>query len=144
MLDFAALEAMASWQGLFQPPRDKRPGELDPEVEAHMKECMPQFHLRNIGRSERLSAPDADLELSRDRVPYGLRADGATHMSIGRYEPLSLLDEMNLELVRKYQRRMRWLVHETPWPRHFCHELRAAVPGPLWRYDADALDPGED
>jgi len=138
MLDFDALEAMASWQGLFQEPRDKRPGELDQTVEAQMKECMPQFHLRNISRYERLSDPDADLELDHEQVPYGLRADGASTSQLGRYEPIELLEEMNLDAVKGYQRRMRWLIRETLWPRHFCQELKASVPGPLWRYDAEA------
>ena len=140
MLDFEALEAMASWQGLFLAPRDKRPGELDPVVEAQMKECLPQFHLRNIARYERHSDPDEDLELSHEQVPYGLRADGASTTRLARYEPIELLEEMNLDVIKGYQQRMRWLIRETAWSRHFCQELKDSVRGPLWRYDADAAE----
>jgi hypothetical protein len=147
MLDLEAIEAMASWQGLFQAPRDKRPDELDPDVEGQMKHCVAQFHLRNIGRSERYSDPEADLEMSRDRIPYGLHSVETAAAQIGHREPLELLEQMNLDAMRSYQRRMRWLIHETEWPRHFCQELKASVQGPLWRYHADESEsppaPGE-
>lgn len=136
--DFDALEAIASWQGLFRPPRDKRPGELNPDVQTQMKECNPQFHLRNIGRVERIADPDEDLELSHDRVEYGLRAPGASRALLPRYAAPRLLEETNLDLVRGYQARMQWLIHETPWSRHFCQELKESIRGPLWRYDPDA------
>ena len=139
-LDFEALEAIASWQGLFQPPREKRADELDPEVEGQMKACMPQFHLRNIGRAERLADPDDDLELEHDRVAYGLRAPGAAHALLKPYEAPVFLEETHLERVANYQARMRWLLRETPWPRHFCQELKESIRGPLWRYDPDAKD----
>jgi len=142
MLDFDALEAVASWQGLFRTPREWRPDELDPDVGAQMKECMPQFHLRNIGRSERLVDPDDDMELSHERVPYGLRADGVATEPLGPREAVGLLDEMNADAVRGYRQRMNWLIRQTAWSRHFCQELKESIPGPLWRYDADA--PGED
>jgi len=137
MLDFDALEALASWQGLFQPPRDKRPGELDPDVEGQMKQCVPQFHLRNIGRYERYADPDDDLELNPSEVRHGLRAAETATLHVGAPEPIALLEVMNLDAVRGYQRRMRWLIHETDWNRHFSQELKASVAGPLWRYHAD-------
>ncbi len=137
MLDLEALEAMASWQGLFQAPRDKRPAELDPDVEGQMKHCLAQFHLRNIGRSERYSDPDAGLEMSRDRIPYGLHSIETAGAQIGHREPLELLEQTNLDAIRSYQRRMRWLIHETEWHRHFSQELKASIRGPLWRYHAD-------
>lgn len=136
-LDFEALEAIASWQGLFQEPRDKRPGELDPEVESHMKACMPQFHLRNIGRAERLADPDDDLEFTHDQVEYGLRAPGASRELLAPYQAPSLLEETNLDVVRASQARRRWLIYDMSWPRHFCQELKVSIRGPLWRYDPD-------
>ena len=141
-LDFDALEAIASWQGLFRQPRDKRPAELDPDVESQMKECMPQFHLRNIGRAERIADPDDDLELSHEQVEYGLRAPGAVTALPPRYTPPPLLEESNLDAVQGYRERMRWLISETPWSRHFCQELKESVRGPLWRYDPDAEPDG--
>ena len=136
--DFDALEAIASWQGLFREPRDKRPAELDPDVQTQMKECMPQFHLRNIGRAERIPHPDDDLEYSHDRVEYGLRAPGALAPVPPRYIAPSLLEETNLDLVCAYRARMRWLIHEAPWSRYFCQELKESIRGPLWRYHPDA------
>lgn len=139
-LDFDALEAIASWQGLFKAPRDKRPSELDPDVEAQMKACMPQFHLRNIGRAERHADPNDDLEMSRDQVEYGLRAPGALTSLPPRYKAPVLIEQTNLEAVRAYRARMRWLIRETPWSRYFCQELKESIRGPLWRYDPDADD----
>ena len=137
-IDFDALEAIASWQGLFRSPRDKESEELDPEVEAQMKHCMPQFHLRNIGRAERIADPEGDLELDHDAVTYGLHAQGVRTEPLGRYRAPELLKESNLEAVRNYQRRMRWLVNEADWTRYISRELRESVRGPLWRYDPDA------
>ena len=139
-LDFEALEAIASWQGLFSAPREKRESELDPEVEGHMKECMPQFHLRNIGRAERLADPDEDLELSSSEVEYGLRAPGAARAPLDAYQAPRLLEESNLALVKAYQVRMEWLIKKTAWPRHFCQELKESIRGPLWRYDPEAVE----
>ena len=109
-----------------------------------MKHCMPQFHLRNIGRYERYADPDDDLELSHDAVSHGLRAVDTTTCLIEAREPIALLEVMTLDAVRAYQRRMRWLIHETEWNRHFSHELKASVAGPLWRYHADEaeVEPG--
>ena len=102
-----------------------------------MKECMPQFHLRNIGRAERFSDPDEEMEFSHDRVEYGLRAPGALTSLPPRYSAPVLLDETNLDVVRGYRARMRWLIRETPWTRYFCKELKESIRGPLWRYDPD-------
>ena len=142
-LDFEALEAIASWQGLFKAPRDKTRGELDPEVEGQMKECMPQFHLRNIGRAERLADPDEDLELSHEDVEYGLRAPGALPATMGTYQAPPLIEESNLDFVKKHQFRMHKLIRKTAWQRHFCQELKESVRGPLWRYDPDAASAEE-
>lgn len=136
-VDMDVLEAIADWQGLLQMPRDKRPDELDPEVDAHMKHCMPQFHLRNIGRAQRNVEPDGDLELSHDEILHGLHAPGVKRPPLGPYVPIPLLEETNLDAVNDHRRRMRWLIHETQWNRHVSQELKSTIAGPLWRYHAD-------
>ena len=137
-LDFESLEAIASWHGFFKNPRIKDSAEFDVEADNRLKECMAQFHLRNIGRVERIADPDEPLEYGHSRVPYGLRADGA-EIPKSDFECFAgFLSELTYDVVKSRQVMMRWFRHETQWEKHVCRELKEATALPLWRYHADA------
>ena len=135
IVDFDALEALASWQGMFKMPRTKTTEELPAEVEEAMRECEPQFILRNIGRAERFAEPGEALEIERTRIEYGLDVEGAGEVAGLHYEPPDLLEVYSLEQTDYDQRWRRWIRDVTPWARHFGAEVREAISGPQWRYD---------
>lgn len=135
LVDFEALERLASFQGLLHPSRPMRDEELSDETTEALQEREPQYILRNIGRVEREIDLAAKLEVTRTKTPYGLAAEPPRL----RLEPLrpALLDSTTLDAVRDRQRHLRWHKHEAVWNRHFCKELRETWTGPFWRYDPD-------
>ncbi len=135
IVDFDALEALATWQGTFKMPRVKTKEELPSEVEEAMRECEPQFILRNIARAESFSEPDEKLQTERKRLEYGLDVEGARTVANLQYQPAELLEVSSFEQTRYDQRWRRWLRDVTPWGRHFGHEVKHAISGPQWRYD---------
>lgn len=134
LVDLDALEALASFRGLFKAPVEMHPDSYPSAVQDQMRQLEPQFVLRNLGRVERVDEGQGRLPMKRDRPAPGIDIDAVARLRLARYEPPTLLEETNLDFVTGLTAFRRHLVREVRWERHFSREIREDFEGPMWRY----------
>lgn len=147
MIDLDELERIAAFQGLRPDVREKPDHEYPVELEEAMRDCEPQFILRNLDRVERDADPDDPLEYERERFAYGLDVEGADEARHLEFERPTFLERLNVDRVRERLAWRRWLYDEVEWEQHFCREIKEEAPGPLWKhgpYAHERIDPPDE
>lgn len=134
LVDFDALEALASFRGLFKVPVEMHPDNYPSSIQDQMRELEPQFILRNLGRVERMNEGQKRLPVERHRPAPGIDIDAIAQLRLARYESPELLDETNLDVVSGLTAFRRRLYRDVRWERHFSREIREDFEGPMWRY----------
>jgi hypothetical protein len=145
--DNPAFSPKEALQGVIRHPRpfDEKKDTLSEPVakaEGQMEDKLAQFFLRNIGRVERLHDDVLEYELVQSELRGFDDAPLEEARKIQRhYVPPPLLDEITYRTVAKNVDATRELFFRAQWNRFFSRELKADLPGPLWKHfpDADAL-----
>lgn len=105
-------------------------------IEGMLDERVPQFFLRNIQRAERelpdemewkgsAGLPDVmNIKLVKDELPR-------------RFPKPELLSHWNIDDMIWFRAMIQKYFHKTEWNRHFGHEIKEKLTGPIWKYDPD-------
>jgi hypothetical protein len=135
LVDFEALDALGHMQAGFKAPRAWRDDKIEPRLADWLRQCEPQFNLRNLGRAERFADPAMRLPLEASKIPLGPTGDELKEVREARHEPPELLEDDTMALMGRYRAWVRWLYRVTDWEMHFGQEVKTKLEVPLWQYD---------
>jgi hypothetical protein len=137
LVDLEALARLAEWKGVVRPTRPMKAEAVPGAAVDQMKECEPQFILRNLDRVERDTDLKEPLPHTRVALKAGIHAVEPLAPSGRLFRRPELLEGTSLERVAQHQRAWRKLRDDEEWERRFCKEIREFHKGPLWAYDPD-------
>jgi len=104
-------------------------------LSGRMEHKTPQFFLRNLSRTEVFVDDSPGFEKVETRDPVAEHV--VEEMLSMRYKPPALIEQWNIDKVKRVRATFRRLLYEDDWARHFCRELKDEVRGPLYKYDPD-------